>query len=574
MAIYASQHPGEHSRRRRDLIAYCVIVTMVAVTFGRVAYFDFVDWDDGAYVTGNPQVAAGLSWTGLQWAFSTRFYGLYQPLAWLSHMFDVSVWGLWAGGHHLTSVTIHAIASCFLYVLMCEAGLSWQRALAVALVFGLHPLRVESVAWVAERKDVLCIAFVLASAVAHVRWVKYGRPGQLVWGHLACALAILSKPLAVVIPLLLLLLDKWPLDRPQAWRRLILEKLGYWAMGVAMVGMMFDPAWVHTGGQDRDQFDLLTRISLASFSSWVLVAKFFWPVDLTFFYPVPWDSLNVKAAVGACFTLALLGVAAYCYRNRPWVSVGIAWYLAALLPSSGIVQISDYAYADRYSYLPSVGLAFLFVQFLSLTADRLKTSWRVRVGLVAGITLILAIGSAWQAGYWKNSLTLFSRAIELNPDNHFAQLKLSDYYFHRGELASAVRHAALAEDPRGGLRYQIQLKRHQGQLSFRQGDYVGAGRLWAQAYQIAPKDPFVQFHLGQLALAMGNSASAVQYLLAAGQKLQASSIVWELLAQALQMEGRSADAHQAWVNAIVTATSPAERNRLEKLKQSALAQVR
>ena len=417
---------------------------------------DFVALDDDAYVTENPQVRAGLTREGLTWAFTSFGYqGNWHPLTWLSHMLDVQLFGLDPRGHHATNVLLHAANTALLFLLLhALTGALWPSAFAAAL-FCVHPLHVETVAWVSDRKGVLSTLFWLLATGA---WLRYLRaPGA--WRYVGTALlfgaGLLAKPMLVTLPLTLLLLDFWPLGRfgnaacVAGARRgglwLILEK-------APLLALMLASAAVTYLSQQRGGTVVFTgmqhgwfRVADAVASCAGYLGKLVHPVHLSIFYPLPQVSHTFgKLAAAAALLLSLSAAAALLRRRAPSLATGWCWFLVTLLPVCGLVQVGSQAMADRYTYVPFIGL-FVAVAW-GIPALLPRVTWRTPLqSAAAAATLVLLIGSTRaQLGHWRNSETLLAHALETAPESGLLQTNLGKFLLDRGRLEEAAAHFTAA----------------------------------------------------------------------------------------------------------------------------------
>jgi hypothetical protein len=337
---------------------FAVVAALFLGTFAlyaRTGGHEFVAFDDDDYVVKNEHVQAGLTWHGIGWAFTTTHAANWHPLTWVSHMLDVELLGMRPGWHHLVNALLHALNAVLLFLFLLRAtGATWRSALVAAL-FAVHPLHVESVAWVSERKDLLSTAFGFAALWAYSRYAE--RPSILRHAGVALlfTLSLLSKPMWVTLPFLLLLLDHWPLGRVVD-RRLLLEKVPLLVLSLLSSVATFLAQ--SSGGAVASQHVALgLRLGNAATSCVVYALQMFWPADLAVFYPHPGDGLSIGTAVGAAVVVTGLTAAALsCWRRVPWIPVGWFWYLGMLVPVIGIVQVGAQARADRYTYVPLVGL--------------------------------------------------------------------------------------------------------------------------------------------------------------------------------------------------------------------------
>ncbi|HOI73137.1 MAG TPA: tetratricopeptide repeat protein [Syntrophales bacterium] len=439
---------------------------LVLIVFGQTGGFGFIHFDDNVYVTGNAHVRSGLTGPSVAWAFSTLDAGFWHPLTWLSLMLDVQLHGDWAGGFHWTNVLFHGLSTVILFLALCRmTGAPWRSAF-VAGLFAVHPLHVESVAWVAERKDVLC-GFFWMTALAVYAWYAL-RPGPWRYGLLLAVflLGLMAKPMIVTLPFVLLLLDAWPLRRDEAtlgivgrrefsrvsWGRLILEKVPLLAISAGFSILAYQ-AEFRAGALGPDAvYPLADRIANALVSYTAYLRHLFLPTGLAPFYPHPgqWPAGQVllSGVVLAAISIAVFALA----RRRPWLGVGWLWYLGTLVPVSGIVQIGNIAMADRFMYIPLVGPAIMLAWGASGGSGRPGAGRRIAVP--AGILILAACAllSWYQASHWKSTETLFRHTLEVTERNDKAHHALGLALHERGLSIDAIRHLeaslALREDAR------------------------------------------------------------------------------------------------------------------------------
>jgi hypothetical protein len=411
-----------------------VLCLAVAAVFGRAVGHEFVSFDDGVYVTKNEHVRAGIGIESLRWAATSFEGGSWHPLTWLSHLLDVELFGLAPAGHHATSVLLHAATTLVLLLaLHALSGSLWPSAFATAL-FALHPLRAESVAWVAERKDVVAgLGFVLA-LLAYARYVRRPSAGRLAGVALAMTAALLAKPSVVTLPFVLLLLDVWPLRRldlfarPFPGRRLVAlctEKLPLFGLAVGASALSLVAQAAIGAVTSLEAAPLAMRVANALLAYAAYLRMSVWPTELAFFYPYP-KQLPWAELVGAAALLVSLTALAFAQlRRRPWLAVGWLWFLGVLVPMIGLVQVGAQAHADRYSYLPSIGLAVAFAWSVAEGAGR----WpRARRGIALGAALLVVASAAatWrQVGTWRDDRTLYVHALAVTRDNFKAAANLA-----------------------------------------------------------------------------------------------------------------------------------------------------
>ena len=385
--------------------------------FGRVLGHQFLHFDDNEYIYDNPHVRTGLTLANVGWAMTAYHSNNWHPLTWISHMLDVTLFGLAPGPHHLMNVALHAVNAVLLFALLVRlTGARWRSAF-VAAAFAVHPLRVESIAWASERKDVLCGLFALLTIAAYAAYAR--RPSWPRYGAVVVAYAagLMAKPMLVTLPFVLLLLDVWPLRRAGPARLRWLDKLPLLALAAASSSLTL--AAQTKGGVVRSLEDLPLAMRLANaivaFSRYAL--KLLVPLQQAFYYPYP-KTLPVAAAALSLVAVVLVTLWTWrMRRERPYALVGWLWYLGMLVPVIGIVQVATQAIADRYTYLPSIGL-FLMLAWGAADVVRARPAWRAPLIALAAVTLCAYAAKAYvQTGYWKDGITLFSRDTRVVKDN-------------------------------------------------------------------------------------------------------------------------------------------------------------
>lgn len=427
----------------RDFYVCAALVAVTWLVFGRTAGHDFVSYDDHVYIQDNPIVRNGLSAEGLIWAFTHSHASNWHPLTTLSHMVDCQFFGLNAGGHHLSNVLLHSIAVVLLFLgLQRMTGAFWQSAF-VASLFAIHPLHVESVAWVAERKDVLSAVFFTLTLGAYARYARTPSVGRYLAMALFLALGLMSKPMLITVPFVLLLLDYWPLHRfgtkSSSGSRLLLEKVPLLALSAA--SCVATILAQKTAVSSLEELPFSFRISNAVVTYVAYVWQMLWPTKLAVFYPHPYDRLPLGQTLLAAGLLVIITVIVFVARRKhPYLITGWFWYLVMLLPVIGVIQVGVQARADRYTYLPHIGL---YVALTWASAD-LMASWRRRREIVAfaATALIGLLGwCAWrQTGYWKNSETLWTHTLAVTSDNSVAHNNLGLLRMQEGRADDAIAH--------------------------------------------------------------------------------------------------------------------------------------
>src|SRR5205085_412000 len=418
------------------------LVALVWFVFGQSSHFPFVNYDDPTYTYEAPQIIAGLSWDGVVWAFTHAHGGNWHPLTTLSHMFDCGVFGLRAGAHHFGNVLLHTSATIVLFYLLRRlTGALWRSAF-VAAIFAIHPLRVESVVWIAERKDVLSGFFFMLTLAAYLNYTRKPSIGRYLKISILFACGLMSKPMLVSLPIVLLLLDYWPLKRMvdlRTFRNLIAEKFPLFLLSFAS-GVATLIAQTRAIGS-FEQLPLSSRVSQALLSYLTYIRQMFWPTKLAVFYPHPENGSALWQVLLAGAALSAITILTFLLRNkRPYLVVGWLWYVCMLIPVIGIVQVGLQGHADRYTYLPQIGLYLGVTWWIS----ELLSRWRnAPVALTTAAIVIIASlagASRVQASYWKDSERLWQQTIAHTSDNHLAHAHLADLLLREGRIQEAIVH--------------------------------------------------------------------------------------------------------------------------------------
>jgi tetratricopeptide (TPR) repeat protein len=416
-----------------------LLVASVLGLYAGALNCEFVNYDDPAYVTSNAQVEKGLTWPGVLWALQSGAASNWHPLTWMSHMIDVTVWGLNPRGHHLTNIILHAANAALLFLLLRELTGAMGRSAAVAALFALHPLRVESVAWVSERKDVLSALFWILTVWAYARYARQRQRKYYVLSIAAFVLGLMAKPMLVTLPFVLLLLDYWPLGRvKQDWKQLCLEKIPYLVPALASSVVTFIVQ--QRGGAVSAMAALSVGARVANvFISYVrYLGKTFWPLDLSILYPHPrhWPAWEVIASV--LFLTAVTAAIWRWRRQQPWLVTGWLWFLGMLMPVIGLVQVGIQSMADRYTYLPGIGILIMVVWSLDKWLGATPAGRWSLLSAGAAAALACAALTVRQVGYWANSEALFEHAVAVTEDNYLAYNNIGFYLTNRGQGAKAM----------------------------------------------------------------------------------------------------------------------------------------
>jgi len=409
------------SGRRVPLLLGAALALLTLAAYLPTFHNGFVNLDDGFYVTGNPRVREGITRASVAWALTANVANNWHPLTLLSHLLDVQLFGLDPAGHHTTSLLLHLANTLLLFaVLRGMTGTLWRSA-AVAALFAVHPAHVESVAWVAERKDVLSALFWILAMAA---WTSYARRpslGRYLLVALMMGLGLMAKPMVVTLPFSLLLLDVWPLERISlGWKRLVAEKLPLLALSAA--ASLVTLRYQQTSLAPLDLVPWSLRLANAAVSYATYLGKLLLPRNLAVFYPIPLAIPIWQVAGAAALLAALTALAVWKARRAPWLLVGWLWFLGTLVPVIGLVQVGRQAMADRYTYIPSIGLFMAIVWGIAGLARERRMILAVAS---AAVIALLAVGTWTQTGYWRDSVTLYRHALAVTRGNYVAHVGLA-----------------------------------------------------------------------------------------------------------------------------------------------------
>ncbi len=591
----AIDEPSLFRAPQKHLLILCLLLALVTLAlYNPVTRAPFLNFDDSAYFIDNPHVHAGLSWKTVVWAFTTTELSDWKPIAWLSHTLDGQLFGFKPAGPHIVNILLHTANSVLLFLILFRAtGFLW-RSLMVAALFALHPINVESVAWIAERKNVLSMFFFMLALAAYGWYVRRPRVGSYLVVTAAYALALMTKAQVITFPFALLLLDYWPLNRLMAQHenrepasasvtlsnvapspaRLIWEKLPWFAMSFAsaIITMKVEsdatqhtlPRWAH--------------LANAALSYIKYLEKAFWPVNLAAIYPHPELTISRPAAAFSGFSLVVISLAAVrFYRQRPFF-VGWFWFLGTMVPMIGLVQIGVHGMADRYAYIPLLGIFVILCWVAAELMEKVKIPVAAQA-LAAGIVVLaLAFALHRQVGYWGDNQTLWQHAIDVTDPNYMAEDNLATALIAKGRVDEAIPHLRRAEffrpdDPlstlniatyeqmRGNYRAAIEgfakmpqctkdplllamASANSGYSNYFLKQYDGAKSDFRVALRFQPGNSGAYRGLGLAAQKQGNISEAIQnYERAVESQPTASGFLF--LAQAFDMNHQSAAARTA-----------------------------
>jgi protein O-mannosyl-transferase len=487
--------------------AALVIITLAA--FWGVRSASFVRMDDDIYVTENARVQAGLSWENVKWAFSTNYFGFYYPLTWLSHMLDCQLYGTAAKGHHTTSLILHILNALLLFAVLTRMSGGMWKSFAVSALFAVHPLHVESVAWVAERKDVLSTFFWFLCLLAYVRYVEKPSVQRYIPVFLTFLLGLLAKPMLLTLPFTLLLLDYWPLGRWQPGGkntgRLIWEKLPLFAL-VPVFALITFSAQMHANAVAVISPGQRAANALLSYAGYL--RKMLFPFDLAAYYPLPLNGVSMGVAALCGLLLAALTIAAvYFGRQRKYLALGWFWYLGTLIPVIGLVQVGSQAMADRYTYVSMTGIFVIIVWGAAEIAGRNQLAKKITIAAAAAALIVLAGMTRIQVHYWTDNVTLFERALKVTKDNWFVQYNLGLVLYQQGKAGEATPHFIEA------LRIKPDYSNAHTNLGValrQQGKTDEAIIHFREALRIDPRSAEAYYNLGNTLDQKGQDADAIE----------------------------------------------------------------
>ena len=519
--------PGRWSvtgRQLHLLICLCLAAVTLAV-FWNVQFHYFILYDDLPYIVLNRHIQSGLSGGSIFWAVTTMEMSNWHPLTWLSLMLDYDLFRLNPAGYHWTNLLIHIAGTILLFSVLRRMTEDIWKSAFVAVLFAIHPLHVESVAWVSERKDVLSAFFWFLTMGAYVRYTERPGAGNYLLVIAAFSLGLSAKPMLVTLPFVLILLDIWPLRRLPVpftrsnqtlpddvrvrgvtWLHALREKLPFFFLAAlsSVVTYLAQMNWKAI--PSLEALPLETRMANALIAYVQYIVKMFWPVDLAFFYPYA-ASRSLWMVSGAVLLLAGMTILTMrVVERRPYLAVGWLWYLGTLVPVIGIVQIGSQSMADRYTYIPLIGLFIM----IAWGVPALMAKWRFRKLLLSGVSVallsVLAVCSWQQVQHWKNSVTLFERALTVTARNYLAHNNLGVALFYEGRMEEAISQYAASLRIKPNL---ADARNNIGVALAAQGKYDEAIRHYREALRIRPDDAGTHNNIGVALAAQGNVDAAL-----------------------------------------------------------------
>ena len=393
-----------------------LIVFLTILSYLPIFEADFIEYDDRLYVTQNDLVRAGITWEGIVWAFTDFHSANWHPLTWLSHMLDCEIYGMNAAGHHLSNLILHILNSVLLFLFFSQVTGAYNRCLVLALIFALHPLHVESVAWIAERKDVLSSFFGLLCLITYYQYVLTFHKRYYYYSFTCLCFSLMSKPMLVTMPVLLIILDVWPISRNDSIR--FKDKIFFFAPVIGVALITFLAQYQEGAINSLSSLNLMPRFLNALNAIGTYLIKTIWPSNFSVLYPHPGYNVNIWSAIlWLILLIVLLITGIYLLKQMPFFLTGLLWFIIALMPVIGIIQVGSQAMADRYTYIPHIGLFWASIWFFSYISN--TPAKKFIAGTVLSIMLIICVLKTYnQAKVWKNAETLFKQAIENTTNNY------------------------------------------------------------------------------------------------------------------------------------------------------------
>ncbi len=565
MAEYSEANKGVDDRSSVGGVCF-FLAALVWLAFGQTIRHAFVNYDDDVYVYQNPYVLAGLTRRGIGWAFAYGRIGHWHPLTWFSHMLDCQLWDLRAGGHHLTNVLLHAAAAILLFLALKQmtsgpgrTGSIWRSAV-VATIFAIHPQRVESVAWIAERKDVLSGAFFMLTILAYVRYVRKA-PSVAGYAPVAIlfALGLMSKGVLVTLPFVLLLLDYWPLrritpeilpairrpeNRAKVWC-LLREKIPLFLLSAASCLMTsLSPERI----APALQMSLRARVENVIVSDVIYIKQMLYPVGLELPYFNPPGGFPLWQVGGALALLLAVSIGVFVFRKtHPYLIVGWLWYLGMMAPVIGLVQISYYVRADRYTYLPHIGLYIMAIWGGAALLGRVRAGRYILGGVALLLIAALLSRTRAQTSYWNDSATLWTHVLQVNPENHVAHSNLGLVLAENGQIESAITHfeKALEIQPLYADAYN-----NMGTALSRTGRTREAIAQYRKALALDAEHPQMQNNLGIALAQNGQVSEALPHFRKAIELKPDFAAAYSNFGHALSLQGRIDEALPQFLKAL------------------------
>ncbi|HOJ32096.1 MAG TPA: tetratricopeptide repeat protein [Candidatus Hydrogenedentes bacterium] len=539
-----------HLKRTEVIVALALACATFAV-YSPVADYEFIwNYDDSLYVADNPHVRQGLTFENLRWALTAEVAANWHPLTLISHMLDVSLFGVNAGAHHIVNVVFHVANTVLLFLLLFQVTTSLWKSAFVAALFALHPLHVQSVAWIAERKDVLSTIFWLLSTKAYVRYTRTLSHRDYTFTALWFALGLMAKPMLVTLPFTFLLIDVWPLERLRgtfytkedllAWWQRTVEKIPLFVMSI--VSSIITLAFQRSGGS-RVMGELLSTYqsvgnAIVSYVKYLYLMVY--PIPLAVFYPHPLHKLQFSAVVVSAFILLVVTILVLVLaKKKPYLFMGWFWYIGTLLPVIGIVQVGSQALADRYTYVPLTGI-FIIITWGTWDILGKTRLGRIALAALAVVVLVLLSGiTLFQLRFWKNDETLFRRALAVTEDNYVAHTNLGGVLLEQGKIDEAKEHfqKVMEISPYNDLGYY-----GMGDVCLMQRRLEDALRYYEKVLEITPDHPLARYKRGAILTDLGRLDEALKNLQLGIEQHPENPMLHEELSRVLDKLGNSREA--------------------------------
>ncbi len=546
------------------IVIFLVLLTIVVlnvIVYAPSLNYDFLHYDDPIYVSENIEVSRGLTGHGVLWAFTTGLSANWHPLTWLSHMLDVQFYGMVAERHHFTNMLLHIVNSLLLFWLLFRTTRRWSQSAVVALLFAVHPLHVESVAWIAERKDVLSALFWMLAFHAYVSYVRRPLHRRRLIVFLIFLLGLMAKPMLVTLPFILLLFDIWPLHRVslkagqrKVWLQLFIEKIPLFSLSVISSIVTIIAQWRGGAVQNLEMLPFSQRAANAVVSYVLYLVQMLWPRHLIAYYsyePPSWGLVAISVLILASLSALAIRFAKRC----PCLLVGWMWYLFTLLPVIGLIQVGEQSRADRYTYVPLIGI-FILVAWGVSQLVAIRRYRGIELGIAAGILIcVLAILARKQVRYWENDFSLWEHAVQEMPRNFFARTNLGSALVVRGDLAAAMDQyrEALRLKPNSAETYH-----GMGIVLYKKGLLSEAAHYYGEALRLKPNFAEAHANRGIILGTLGKNEEAVsEFLVALNLDPQKAEIHYNL-GFALAKQGKMDEAVAHYNRALEIKPSYAE----------------
>jgi cytochrome c-type biogenesis protein CcmH/NrfG len=485
------------------------LIALTALPYLQIISHDFIIWDDPYYIFDNSIVKAGLSWLGLGWAFITFAASNWHPLTWISHMLDSSLFGPTPGAAHVVNLLLYLGCVALAFFLFMRLGVSAGAAFFMTAFFGLHPLHVESVAWAAERKDLLCAFFFLAAMLSYLSYIRHNKKIFYFITTGLFILSLLSKPMAVTWPCVALLLDYWPLKRLHLdLKKTICEKIPWFVLSAIVSFLTIMAQGRSEAIKSLTDFPFTDRIANALISYVMYIRQSVWPFDLTVYYPYPYSISAISTVIAFLVLLVITIVTFLQRRQHPYLLWGWLFYVGVLFPVIGIIQVGVQAHADRYTLIPQVGLILAAGLFLDNSLKR-KQVRRSAAIIMISIIIIFALLTFRQVSYWKDSATLFNQNLEVAGKNELAHFNLGAAYLQNNQLDLAITHlwAAAQMNP-----HDVTTFNNLGVAYARSNQTLMAEKCFHQAILLDPRAAQPHFHLAVIRFDEGNLDEAEKHI--------------------------------------------------------------